>query len=283
MASNEFQIVVASSDQVKWIMKMVEDEGWNPGCKDPITFQLSDPLGIFVGLLNGEVIGCVAGVQYEDFGFGGLFIMMKKYRGKGYGMKLFLHALNRLRKCPKIGLDAVLEQVSNYQNAGFQTFHHTMRYIGIVSKLDFPCNHIVDAKSVSFDKLLQYDRCHSPGLRKCFLAAWINLGTDRSLVYLDDNQNIQGFGAIRKANDGYKIGPLYAESFQIAESLIHALAGTFDKCKLALDVPIPNKSAVKLAEKLQLKGEFETVRMCYTQPFTYDWNTVYGLTCLELG
>ncbi|RDD39094.1 hypothetical protein TrispH2_010073 [Trichoplax sp. H2] len=114
-----------------------------------------------------------------------------------------------------------------------------MRYAGVVSKPYTQCNAVMDAKSISFDKSLQYDRSHSPNLRKYFLVVWINLATDRSLVYLDDDQVIQQFGAIRKGIDSYKNGTLYAESFQMADSLIHTLAGTYENCKVVLDAPIP--------------------------------------------
>ncbi|EDV19956.1 uncharacterized protein TRIADDRAFT_61617 [Trichoplax adhaerens] len=283
MANQDFKIVVASAEQMDWIIKLAENEGWNPGCKDAIAFQLADPSGFFIGLLNGKPIGCVAAIKYENCGFGGYYIILKEHRGRGYGLKLFHHAVHSGKELKLFGLDAEPAQISSYEKSGFIVYHRTMEYIGIVNKSEIPCDNIVDARTVSFDKLLQYDRRHSPDVRKHFLAAWISVGTDRSLVYLDENNTIQGFGAIRKAIDGYKIGPLYADSFDIAESLIHTLVESFENCKVYWAVPMPNESAIKLVEKLRLEKLSETARMYSRQPLSYDWNMVYGLTCLEIG
>ena len=46
--------------------------------------------------------------------------------------------------------------------------------------------------------------------------------TTNSLVYLD-NDTIQGFGTIPKGQEGYRLGPLYAESSDIAKQLIYSL------------------------------------------------------------
>ncbi|EDV19957.1 uncharacterized protein TRIADDRAFT_61619 [Trichoplax adhaerens] len=262
---------------------MADSESWNPGCKDATTFHQADPTGFFIGLLNDQPIACISAVKYEEFAFIGYYIVEKEYRGKGYGLKLFQHAMNTVKDYKKIGLDAVLQQVSNYQKFGFQTVHRNMRYIGPIGKLESPCDNIVEAKSVAFDKMVEYDRHFSPGLRKYFLASLMNTGTDRSLVYLDNDKAIQGYGTIRKAVLGYRIGPLYAENTDIAETLIRALVETFQDCKILLDVPMENEMGIKLVEKLQLEAIFETVRMYTDGTYAYDVNKVFAVTCLELG
>ncbi|EDV19955.1 hypothetical protein TrispH2_009743 [Trichoplax sp. H2] len=283
VARKEFKIVTASFADMEWIMKMRAIRGRNPGQNDAITYQLADPTGFYVGLLNGETIGCVSGMKYENSIFWGNQMVLKEHRGKGYGKKLFQHVYNYVKDFKTSGYDTLTCDADIYAHLGFKAFHHTTRYVGIVDKLQTHCRNIVDAKKVPFEKLLEYDARHSPDRRKYFLAACLNVGTDRAFVYLDSNRDIQGFGAIRKAVDGYKIAPLYAQSMDIAERLIYGLTATFENCKVMIDIPTPNESAMKLIEKLQLQATLNTVRMYLNRPFTYDVNSVYAVSSLEIG
>lgn len=284
MADSDFKIAVASADQVEWIMKMADNEGWNPGCNDAVTYHQVDPTGFFVGLLNNQPVCCVSSVKYENYAFGGHYIVAKEHRGKGYGLKIFDYAMDYLKDCNRIGLDSVVNQQSNYEKSGYNLFHKNMRYVGVIPKLQVTCDNIFEAKSVSFAELLEYDKRHNPGCRKYFISSWLNLGTNSSVVYLDTDKNIQGFAAIRKCFDGYKIGPLFAEKFEYAEALIHTLVDTIGGCKVYIDIPVPNENAKKLVDKLNMKAVFETIRMYTGEKITgIDLNTIYGLTCLELG
>lgn len=51
-------------------------------------------------------------------GFIGVYIVDEAYRGKGYGKPLFDHTMNYLKE-RIIGLDAVEEQIKNYEKSGF--------------------------------------------------------------------------------------------------------------------------------------------------------------------
>lgn len=282
MADSDYKIVVASADQVKWIIKMADGLSWNPGCDDAVTFQQADPTGFFIGLLNGQPISCISGVKYRNFAFVGYYIVAEEHRGKGYGLKIFQHCMNYLKDYDNVGLDAVVEQQANYKKSGFNFAHKNMRYVGVIPKSETTCDNIVEAKSVSFAKLMEYDQRHYPGGRKYFMSSFLN-GTIRSLVYLDADKNIQGFSTIRKSVDGYRIGPLFAEKFEYADALIRALVDSIGGCKVYVDIPIPNSNAIKLVEKYNLEPIFETARMFTGQTTGIDLNTVFALTCLELG
>lgn len=276
-ADLDYKIVVASLNQVKWIVKMADDEGWNTGYKDAVTLHQVDPTGFFVGLLDGQPISCIAGVKYEHFAYIAYYIVVKEHRGKGYGLKIFQHAMNYLKDYDNIGLDAVIDQQSNYRKFGFKFEHMNLRCVGVIPKSETYCKNIIEAKKVSFTKLLEYEKRHHPGVRKYFLSSWLNIGTNHSVVYLDAGKNIQGFGAIRKSSDGYRIGPLFAEKIEYAEAIFRALVDSLDGCKVAIDIPRSNINAVKLMKKLNLETIFETVRMYTGQTTGVDLNTIYSL------
>ena len=58
--------------------------------------------------------------------------------------------------------------------------------------------------------------------------------TTNSLVH-QDNDVIQGFCAIPKYHEGYRLGPLSAETSDLAKDLIYSLCQPYGKCKLMLE------------------------------------------------
>ena len=121
--SDDYKIVTASADDVRWIIEMADSQAWNPGCNDAVTFQQADPTGFFIGLLNGQRISCISAIKYENFAFIGYYIVAKEHRGKGYGLKIFQHAMNYVKDYDNVGLDGVVEQLSNYTKSGFNINH----------------------------------------------------------------------------------------------------------------------------------------------------------------
>ena len=93
---------------------------------------------------------------------------------------------------------------------------------------------------------------------------------------------IAGLGVIRPSRDGCRIGPLYAQSPEVAAALISALA-TPAAVPIFIDVPDINPAATGVAEQLNLKPEFETARMYTGGMPTIDTGGLFGITSLELG
>ncbi len=76
-------------DEVEFAIDLAAEEGWNPGIHDGRCFYATDPNGFFVGELDGELVGSISAVAYDDsFGFIGLYIVKPEFRGKGIGTRL---------------------------------------------------------------------------------------------------------------------------------------------------------------------------------------------------
>ncbi len=73
-----------------------------------------------------------------------------------------------------------------------------------------------------------FDRKYFPGPRERFLKSWMTQGHSFSLAYLDGN-NLKGYGVIRQCLEGYKIGPLFAETDVIATTLFEGLVSKINK------------------------------------------------------
>lgn len=258
-------------------------EGWNPGLQDSEAFYAADPDGFLVGILNGEPIACISAVRYDDtFGFIGFYIVKKQYRGRGYGLKIWNVAMSRLEKC-NIGLDGVVDQQANYRKSGFQLAYNNVRYEGVANYQMEKAPEIIEVSAVPFMDLVAYDKALFGTSRPTFLSQWVQMNQSASYVYFKDGA-IRGFAVVRKCRVGYKIGPLFADSSEIAE---HLFKGCLDfiaeGSSFFLDIPEVNSSAAALVAKYQMKPVFETARMYTQEAPDINIERIYGVTSFELG
>jgi len=267
-------------DDVDFAIRLAAKEGWNPGLSDAECFYAADPEGFFVSELNGEPIGTISAVRYEgDYGFVGLYIVVPEARGKGYGMELWQHAMEHLKGC-NVGLDAVTEQEATYKRVGFSAFYRSTRFEGTgggrmpkgVERLD----------TVDFAKVVEYDRQCFPGARQTFMKTWLEAAGATGYAVMDGD-TLTGFGVIRPCAKGYKIGPLFADNGDIAETIFNALKASITGQNFYLDVIEPNKAAGKMAKKYKLEEVFVTVRMYTETEPDMDMDKIFGVTSFELG
>ena len=278
-----FEIATASADDVRRIMGWAKDEGWNPANTDWVAFHAVDPGAFLVGRLDGEPVVSISVTRYgAGFGFLGCYIARPVARGKGYGFQIWNAGMKRLEG-RNVGLDGVPAQQANYKKSGYRLSWNNARHEGVLPATPpVPAGvSFADARSLPFDKLAAYDRRFFPEVRDSFLAPWITAPERTALVALKDGE-IAGFGVIRAAVTGARIGPLYAASPDIAAALIGKLAAAMPG-RVAIDVPDFHTPAKRLAEQLGLKPAFETARM-YTGPDpAFDRAGLFGVTSFELG
>jgi len=221
---DSFVIRQMQANELKLVLAWANEEGWNPGLHDAKCFFASDPKGFFLGCLGDKPIAAASCVRYDQHeGFAGLYIVKKPYRGQGYGLMLTQFLLNRFATL-NIGLDGVLENIELYERVGFHYYFKNYRYAGIArpfedsSSNDLP---IVSLKNIDFKALCQYDRQCFPAARTEFLKCWIHQPKAITLGYLLDRK-LAGYIVARPCQTGYKIGPLFADTPDIAESLLRA-------------------------------------------------------------
>jgi hypothetical protein len=276
-----YNIRIANSAEISFILSCAEKEGWNPGKQDAIPFHITDPKGFFVGTLDNIPIAAISAVCYPgQFGFIGLYIVKSEFRGQGYGLQLWQTGLSYLSHC-NIGLDGVLAQQNNYKKSGFILAHRNIRYKGQFIKITHS-NSLVDARLIPLDKLLSYDQQLFPASRPGFIAAWLAMSGHYSLAAIQD-ETVTGYGTIRLCQKGYKIGPLFADNEKIADDLFLGLCAFAHDGPIFLDIPESNKAAIRLAERYGFSPDFETARM-YTQSVPrVDLERIFGITTFELG
>ena len=269
--------------EVALAIEWAADEGWNPGVRDSDCFYAADPHGFLVGIYDGLPVSSLSAVSYgSDFGFLGLFIVNPAFRGHGLGQEIFRAGLARLDG-KVVGLDAVLEQEEAYSRWGFQRAHLNVRYQGWGGGDRPASTEVVALSNVPLDEILAYDDGLFPAARHEFVRCWISRPGSRALAFVD-GEEILGYGVMRPCRLGYKIGPLFADSYDVALAIFQGLRSLVSKDEpVFLDVTLPNASAAELASSHGMIPAFRTVRMYNGKPPEIPLDRWFGVTSFELG
>jgi hypothetical protein len=235
-----------------------------------------------MGWLGGEPIGCISVVKYDShFSFLGLYIIRPEHRGKGYGKGIWDAGIASAGD-RSVGLDGVVAQQDNYRKSGFVLAHRSARWSGVIQGGGEGDPRVRAIASGDLPSIEALDRQCFPAAREPFMSAWLASGARHSMCYVDDGR-IRGFGTIRRSVDGYKIGPLFAETQQVAEPLFYALAARAGSSQVVIDVPASNDGAVEMVRRAGFVSSFETARMYRGPAPAQPVGLTYGITTLELG
>ena len=282
----DFTIRTMTRDELDWAVDMAANEGWNPGLNDAEAFYAQDPDGFLVGLLNNMPIGCISAVSYDEaFGFIGFYIVDQPYRGKGYGMQLWRAAMDRMQG-HVVGLDGVFEQQENYRKSGFDFQYSNIRFEfrnTLSAARTQSSSELIKADTAMLEELIAYEDKLFPCSRKTFLSKWLTL-PDSVAIVSRTGERINGYGVLRKCRSGSKIGPLFADNGDIADTLFQNLCAAVAMNSLIyLDVPEINDKGLALAERYDMKKVFGTARMYAGPAPDMDVNRIFGVTTFELG
>jgi len=282
MTSANFTIRNLNSSEVKLAVDWAAKEGWNPGINDAELFYLADPDGFYGVEYQGQIIGVGSAVAYDpNFAFCGLYIVHPDYRGQGYGLALTHHRLNYCGE-RNVGIDGVLENVEIYKRVGYVPYYQNRRYQGNAKADQTMFREITDLSNIGFEQIKRYDSQCFPAPRDAFLKAWISQPQSRALAYIEDAQ-LKGYAVRRQCIEGHKIGPLYADSEQIAQKLFASLQTDVDGEAIFLDIPDNNQAAISLAEKTGMEIAFATARMYKKGLPDIAMDKIYGVCTFELG
>ncbi len=271
-----------NAEEIALAVDWAAREGWNPGLHDAACFYAADPKGFFLARLDAKPVGCVSAVCYdESFAFAGFYMVEAGYRSLGIGHALVKKALDYMGS-RLIGNDAVVSQQETYRQLGFGMAHRNIRFQGRACDGVSRPSEIVNLSAVPFDALVAFDRRMFPAPRASFLRQWIRQPEGAALGYLQ-NGRLSGYGVIRKCRQGYKIGPLFAESEIIAEALFGALTQSAAGDDYFLDIPEPNVGAQRLVLRHGMQSVFETARMYRGGAPALALDAIFGVTSFELG
>jgi GNAT superfamily N-acetyltransferase len=275
----------ATLGDMRLLLDWAAEEGWNPGLRDAAPFHAADPAGFLLAEIDGQPVGCISAVrQGEGFGFIGFYIMRPAWRGRGIGLQLWQAGMDRLAG-RVVGLDGVVAQQANYRRSGFVLAWNNARFLAEapgpvpLSPQGGAEYELLPAAGLPLPDLMALDVFPTP--RADFLRHWMAEPGHRALAVLRDGQ-AQGFGMIRPARQGHRIGPLLARDPAAARFLFNALlAGATGP--VSLDLPLANAAAVALAEQAGMRPVFDTARMYAGPAPTLAVDRIFGVASFELG
>jgi GNAT superfamily N-acetyltransferase len=277
-----YRVETMPFSEVETAIDWAAREGWNPGLADAACFYTIDPNGFLMGVLDGRPIARVSMPIYDDdFAFCGLYIVDPTFRGQGYGLKLTEASLDYIGD-RNAGLDGVEAMAAKYARLGYKRAHRSTRYAYTPQRAVRADPAILPLAQIPFAKLAAYDRAHFFAPRERFLERWIAQPRSTALAYVDGGE-LKGYGVLRKCRTGYKIGPLFADAPEIAETLYGALCNHAVGEQVLIDIPEPNAAGLKLAAKLEMRSDFACERMYLRGDPGLPLDRIYGITSFEAG
>lgn len=283
---NDLQFQKLNFEEFKTLVKWAELEGWNPGENDAEIFWQTDPNGFYGYFLKNELIAGGSIVSYDKlFGFMGFFIVKPEFRSFGIGRKLWYQRrdalLSRLNKDASIGMDGVIAMQPFYKKGGFEIAFRDECHekIGEIFEIN---KHISSIIEHDFESILEFDKMCFGFPRPQFLIPWLKQKNVKTFKFVE-NGKLEGFAILRKAKKGYKICPLFANNYTIAEELYKACLNSAVGKPIYIDIPVKNNEAVKLIQNYGTTYVFECARMYYGKAPNIEIDKVFGITTFELG
>lgn len=285
-----FDLVRATVGDWETVQRWAAAEGRNPSVGDTRLFMAKDPKGFRVGHQDSRLVSSVSVVRYDDFyAHIGHLLVAPDLDAVDYRRATFTAAV-QLAKERAIGLDADPDQLDFYHGHGFEPAWRAIRYQGRPSPYPRTSPHVDLYQRQDRIPTAAMDAAVFPAQRHAFAIGFAALPGRYAVVYRTRNV-VQGYGVLRPAHHGIRIGPVYADSEIAAAALLGALcdrACQLNASTVAIDVPDNNPTAMALAEAFGLHHDSETTRMYRpgrngVPPAKSSDQTCFALTSLELG
>ncbi|CAB4364226.1 unannotated protein [freshwater metagenome] len=273
-------------DQIAVLGQWAAAEGWNPGHHDIEIAWAVDP-DAFIALRQGDrLIGGGTIISYAGLhGFMGLFIVHTDFRGEGLGTQLWHRRrdllLKRLQPGASIGMDGVFAMVPFYERGGFTLAYRDLRYEGVAHGVADP--DVVPLSEVPFAQLDSFDRRHVAAPRSAFLQRWVEQQGVHTVALTGADGALVGYGVARPCVRGYKIGPLFADTEQVAERLLDSLCAKIAGEFVQIDVPEVNHAGVAMAQRRGFTESFGCARMYLGSDPGLPTDRIFGVTSFEFG
>lgn len=274
------------------LFEWVKKEEWNPGFYDFESYLLVDRDGFRMLWYDDIPVAALASIKYpHSLGYLGLYVVKPEYRGKSLGRYLWDNTIKRMSDCKTVILNAVINQVSNYEAYGFQKASLVNRWHVDASKVLLERKEIsstyVFTQNISISEIADLDYlasgCYRPQFWKSILAS-----PDSYYLAVRSVGQLVGFGLALKCVRGYKIAPLYCSSFTIADCLLQKICAILKKITVNKDNEIQLDSvnfhkSTSLFEKYGFIKAYNFVMMCRGEEPRINKNILYGINSLEIG
>ena len=274
-----------SKDDARKLFMWASSEGWNPGDCDLDCAWAADS-DAFIGLYTEDVLAGGGSIfrHSADFGFMGLFIVRPELRGAGLGKRLWHTRLEmlkaRLGGDAAIGLDGVFNMEDFYSRGGFKTAYRTYRFEGVAPPRSRALG--LEGGGASAGELAEYDSAIVGYDRSGLLREWLEAPATH-LEVIRKGGVLHGYGIVRSAARGVKIGPMLADTSEAFEALADAMFAGHPGVQFQIDIPETCGTALEAARRWGFREAFGCARMYSGKEPETDFSRLYSAMSLEFG
>jgi len=260
--------------------------------------EYSDSIVAVVGELDGKVVASAVRTPVaEKIFYGSLFYVDAALRMKGYGRRVRDDVADFYLEDSVLCIDAHEELLEMNKRQGYTEAFEVVHYKGVVIKSELRCN-LADTTVVPFEneflrELLGYDDkcfvCPGSEYRSKLLKRWTSIPGGKSVLAVKDAgdesvRKMVGHGCRRPATvaGNHIIGPLYADSEQIACNIVASLIEDIIGQVIWMSIWIPNIGSSSLVTKLQLLPCIHMYRMYKNGSLPPLSEQVFALTSIDI-
>jgi len=225
----EYTIAPAKPEEFSMTETIQYNLGWDPFKNSYLVIKELSPGGVFFGKIAGKIISSIIAMKYtEKFGFIGVYWVKKEYRGKGRGYQIFVRAMEYLSGCEILALDAVDDQVKNYEKWGFQvTCNSIKRSVRLPAAVDnYRTTTVLSGGTVPLERVIAFQEKVLPALGSRHLKSSFSIGLPFVSIEKITGE-VSGYCIVTKCHNGFAIAPLIALSDDVAKDLIKEVFSHF--------------------------------------------------------
>ena len=248
------------ADDVDFAVSESMREGWATSGLWFELFLALDPDGSFI-LQHGDVrAGMVTTTRHEKTAWIGSLIVPPERRGRGFGSRLMMQALDYLQSAGvgTVRLDADPPGISIYRRLGFLDECESMRF-----RLDVP--GIVPPTSATpmaaehLEAIARLDERVFGDNRSRLLRLLFQHAEDGFIV--ERHGQISGFAFLIATTTGVHVGPMIADDECVARELWGATMREARGRRISVGIPAPNRAGCDLLRSLGFQPRPSSLRM----------------------
>lgn len=279
-----FNIRAMTAADLPAAMDIKQQEGWNQTTND-WRLLLEDAPGLCLVALHQErVVATVAAIGYEQqLAWIGMMLVQKDYRGLGLAKMLMKEILDRLEGYPIIKLDATPAGFPVYKKMGFEPEYTIYRMV--LGPKQMPTKTGIQATPIDkafLSDIVDYDN-HIYGVKRQNLLRYLYQQSPDTAMAAGSKEAMKGFVLGRPGTNYHQLGPLMAESTDIAKDLVSSALQRLDR-PVVVDVLQDKTDFINWLLKQGFTIQRELIRMYYkTNPTPGKLPNQFLISGPELG
>jgi len=237
-------------------LRLCRAAGWNQLDGDWRVFLRSNPAGCRVAVEDGEVVGTVTTMRFDDrFSWISMLLVDPAYRGRGIGTALLTEALRVLEDMPCVRLDASPAGKAVYERSGFATEYGLvrMRALAVTPGRSDGVRPMEERDIEAVDDL----DLEAFGARRRMVLNHLRSSAPEYAFVAEVKGEIAGYVVGRRGFLAPQIGPVVARDARMAAALVSACGGSGS----VIDVPEDDAEWLRWLEAAGFRRERPFTRM----------------------